>query len=82
MIDWDSDAWAATSTPPATALGSRTTAFRTVAWHTAHADTSDVTRTPVPHDMSCAYCEHGLHVYLVCGDGCDCGPQTMPGTAA
>jgi hypothetical protein len=38
--------------------------------------------TPVPHDMSCAHCGHGLHVYLECGDGCDCTPHLMPGTAA
>ena len=82
MMDWNSDTGAATSTSPATAPWSRTTASRTVAWYTARADTSGATRTPVPHDMSCAHCGHGLHVYLVCGDGCDCGPQTMPGTAA
>ncbi len=59
-----------------------TTAPRTLALRTALSITSDVSRTPVPHDMSCACCGHGLHVYLGCGDGCDCGPQIMPGTAA
>ena len=58
------------------------TAPRTVAWHTAQADPSHATRPPLPHDMSCAHCGHGLHVYLGCGGGCDCGPQIMPGTAA
>jgi hypothetical protein len=53
-----------------------TTASPTLGWPTAPAN------TPVPHDMSCAQCRHGLHVYLACGDGCDCGPQMMPGTAA
>lgn len=43
---------------------------------------TQTTPTTVPHDMSCAHCGHGLHVYLVCGDGCDCVPQDMPGTAA
>ncbi len=59
-----------------------TTARQTVAWQTAQADTSGPMRRPVPHDMSCTQCGHGLHVYLVCGDGCHCGPQLMPGTAA
>ena len=43
---------------------------------------AETTTTPVPHDMACAYCGHGLHVYLECGDGCDCTPHLMPGTAA
>ena len=59
-----------------------TTARRITAWHDAQPDTSDASPTPVPHDMSCACCGHGLHVYLGCGDGCECGPQIMPGTAA
>ena len=28
------------------------------------------------------HCGHGLHVHFGCGDGCDCGPQILPGTAA
>jgi hypothetical protein len=35
----------------------------------------------ISHDMSCAHCGHGLHVYLDCGDGCDCPPRLMPGAA-
>lgn len=71
--------------PPATSrtpeTGQTTTAGRVLAWHDAQPDAS-ASRTPVPHDMSCACCGHGLHVYLVCGEGCECGPQIMPGTAA
>jgi hypothetical protein len=31
------------------------------------------------HDMPCLYCGHALHIYLACGDACDCGPHEMPG---
>jgi len=55
---------------------------QTMAQPTAQAHAFKATHTPVPHDMSCARCQHGLHVYLACGDGCQCSPQTMPGTAA
>ena len=55
---------------------------QTVPWHSAQLDAADLSRTPLPHDMSCACCGHGLHVYLGCGDDCDCGPQIMPGAAA
>ena len=37
--------------------------------------------TPLPHDMSCTHCGHALHVYLECGDGCDCAPHVLPGAA-
>jgi hypothetical protein len=53
-----------------------------VTWYRAQSEASDLPRGPVPHDMSCACCGHGLHVHLGCGDECDCGPQIMPGTAA
>jgi hypothetical protein len=33
------------------------------------------------HDMLCLYCGHALHVYLTCGDDCECGPHEMPGYA-
>ena len=59
-----------------------TTAPRTVPWHTAQHRPLRRHANTINHDMSCAQCRHGLHVYLVCGDGCDCGPQIMPGTAA
>jgi hypothetical protein len=32
--------------------------------------------------MLCLYCGHALHVYLACGDDCECGPQEMPGLAS
>jgi hypothetical protein len=38
--------------------------------------------TALPRDMSCAYCGHVLHVYVECGDGCDCVRHPLPGTAA
>jgi len=58
------------------------TAPQPVAWPTGQAHAFKAARTPVPHDMSCARCQHGLHVHLACGEGCQCGPQTMPGAAA
>jgi hypothetical protein len=45
-------------------------------------DTVQTTPMLLCHDMPCAHCEHALHTYLACGDGCDCGPQIMPGLAA
>jgi len=59
-----------------------TTAPETIAWPTVQGGTFKANRTPIPHDMSCAHCNHGLHVHLACGEGCQCGPQAMPGTAA
>jgi hypothetical protein len=26
------------------------------------------------HDMPCQHCGHAYHVYLACGDACDCAP--------
>jgi hypothetical protein len=40
---------------------------------------ANTTQTTIPRDMSCARCGHALHVYLPCGDGCDCDPQDLPG---
>lgn len=34
------------------------------------------------HDMACPCCGHALHVYLGCGDGCDCPPTMLPGTVS
>ena len=42
-------------------------------------DTVQSTTMVLSHDMPCAHCGHALHVYLACGDGCDCAPQVMPG---
>ena len=42
-------------------------------------DTVQSTTMVLSHDMPCAHCGHALHVYLECGDGCDCAPQVMPG---
>jgi hypothetical protein len=41
---------------------------------------TETAQTTVPHDMSCPYCGHGLHVHLACNEGCDCVPNVMPGT--
>jgi len=46
-------------------------------WDTSESTTT--TRTPLSHDMVCVRCRHALHVYLACEQGCDCGPQAMPG---
>lgn len=43
---------------------------------------SETTPTAVFHNMSCAHCGHGLHIYLECRDRCDCAPQLVPGAAA
>lgn len=45
-------------------------------------DTVQSTTMNLSHDMPCAHCGHALHVYLACGDGCDCQPQVMPGSNA
>ena len=45
-------------------------------------DTVQTTTMNLSHDMPCAHCGHALHAYLACGDGCDCRPQVMPGSAA
>jgi hypothetical protein len=45
-------------------------------------DTVQTTTMTLSHDMPCAQCGHALHVYLECGDGCECQPQVMPGNAA
>jgi hypothetical protein len=34
---------------------------------------------PLSHDMPCPRCRHAPHVYLACGDGCDC-PTMRPGS--
>ena len=30
------------------------------------------------HDRPCQRCGHALHVYLACGDGCECEPARQP----
>lgn len=32
------------------------------------------------HDLPCPRCGHPAHIYLACGDGCDCEPTLMPGS--
>ena len=44
-----------------------TTAPDTIARPTVQGGTFKANRTPIPHDMSCAHCNHGLHVHLACG---------------
>ena len=34
---------------------------------------------PLCHDAPCVRCGHAAHLYLACGDGCDCQPTLMPG---
>jgi hypothetical protein len=34
---------------------------------------------PLLRDVPCQRCGHAAHTVLVCGDGCDCEPQPMPG---
>ncbi|EGD43177.1 hypothetical protein NBCG_02531 [Nocardioidaceae bacterium Broad-1] len=33
------------------------------------------------HDLPCPRCGHPAHIYLACGDGCDCEPTLLPGSA-
>ena len=34
------------------------------------------------HDLPCQRCGHPAHIYLACGDECDCKPTLMPGAVA
>jgi hypothetical protein len=43
---------------------------RSTMWDTVQTNGEHLT-----HDMPCPHCGHALHVYLECGDGCDCAPQ-------
>ena len=45
-------------------------------------DTVQTSTVCLSHDMPCQHCGHAMHTYLACGDGCDCRPVTMPGSAA
>jgi hypothetical protein len=31
------------------------------------------------HEMPCPRCGHPPHLFLRCGDECDCEPEEMPG---
>ncbi|GAA4126378.1 hypothetical protein GCM10022215_35890 [Nocardioides fonticola] len=33
------------------------------------------------HDRPCQKCGHAIHIYLACGDGCDCPPVAGAGSA-
>jgi hypothetical protein len=46
-------------------------------WQTA--EDEDVPATGLSHEMPCPRCNHPPHLYLSCGDGCDCEPVGMPG---
>ena len=45
-------------------------------------DTVQTSTVCLSHDMPCQACGHAMHTYLACGDGCDCQPASMPGSAA
>jgi hypothetical protein len=49
--------------------GNFDTERRSTMWDTVQTDGEHLT-----HDMPCPHCGHGLHVYLECGNGCDCTP--------
>jgi hypothetical protein len=34
---------------------------------------------PLSHDTPCVRCGHAAHLFMPCGDGCDCEPTPMPG---
>jgi hypothetical protein len=49
-------------------------------WDTVQiAPTLQTASTVLSHDMACPYCDHPLHVFLDCDDGCDCEPHALPG---
>jgi hypothetical protein len=37
-------------------------------------DTVETLSEHLSHDRPCPHCGHAIHVYLACGDGCDCQP--------
>ena len=39
-------------------------------------DTVETNSVHLSHDMPCPQCGHPLHIYLPCGDSCDCVPAT------
>ena len=43
-------------------------------------DTVQTSEFHLSHDLPCTRCGHAPHVYLACGDTCDCVPAAMPGT--
>ena len=45
-------------------------------------DTVQEATEHLSHDRPCVACGHALHIYLACGDGCDCQPALAPGHAA
>lgn len=42
-------------------------------------DTVERITQHLSHDLPCPRCGHAAHVYLSCGDSCDCAPTPMPG---
>ena len=34
---------------------------------------------PLSHEPPCVRCGHPAHLFLPCGDGCECQPTLMPG---
>ena len=43
-------------------------------------DTVETTTMLLSHDLPCPRCGHGMHTFLSCGEGCECGPVVMPGS--
>ena len=42
--------------------------------------TSDAENSePLTHEMPCPRCGHPPHLFLACGDDCECEPDGMPG---
>ena len=42
-------------------------------------DGPEVEDGPLSHEPPCVVCGHAAHLYLPCGDGCECRPTLMPG---
>ena len=46
-------------------------------WETTD-DAADAAE-PLTHEMPCVRCGHPPHLFLPCGDDCECEPEGMPG---
>jgi hypothetical protein len=44
-------------------------------------DTLDTNAVHLSHDMPCPQCGHPPHLYLACGDACDCVPTMVAARA-
>jgi len=48
-------------------------------WDTVRAETG---AEHLSRDLPCPRCGHPVHTFLACGNGCDCEPTQLPGSAS